>query len=294
MRRTLIVAAITAGIAVASSPRPALASDAAERPPPAPLPTELVNRPLTLPRGTLEVTLPLDFNLSSDRVGEPVTVAPTAHYGLTDAITVDVHHFRGLCLTGSRHGCPNVYEDLGIGALVRVLRGSGFEVAAGVALNAAPIDPFTSALELRTVARWTGGPFAFSLAPALSIGLDDRDSTALRTIAISFPLASYSFGWVQDVTGNREILTVPATVQVQVIPPLAVVAGGALIAPIDPRDGALTDYATFPVGFAVMVTPGGFDVGASVTFANTLGRERWPGSRPGEGRSARLWIAIRE
>ncbi len=294
MRHPRITLLLAAALAVTTSPGPGRA--AADEPAiaaPAPLATELVNRPLTLPRGMLEIMIPVDYSISSGRVGEPVGLAPGVHYGVTDAVTVGVHHLRGLCLTGQSHGCRDVYEDLGISALARLWRGAGVEIAAGGALNAAPIDPFTLALEARVVARWTGGPVAFSLAPALSIGLDDRDTPAGKTVAMTFPLATYSFGWAQVVTGNREILTVPASIQLQVFPPMAVVVGGALIAPIDPRDGALTDYITVPLGFAVIVTPGTFDIGASVTFANTVGRERWPGTSAGEGRTARLWVAVR-
>ncbi len=291
MTSLLRAAGVAASIALAASA--GTARGAPPPPAPAPFPVELVNRPVTLPRGAVEITVPLDISLSSDRVGEPIALAPSAYYGVTDAFMVGVRHARGLCLTGAAHGCPDVYGDVTVDALLRVWRGAGAEIALGSGLAVAPIDPFTIALQVRGVARWAGGPFAFALAPALDFGLDDRDAATLRTVPIAFPLATYAFGWAQEVTGNRELLSVPATVQVQVIPPLAVAAGAALLAPLDPRDGSVADYATFPAGFAVLVTPGSFDVGASLTFANTLGREKWPGTRPGEGRSLRIWAALR-
>lgn len=294
MRSTFVAAALSASLALAPPGAAALeAAGGGEAPFRLPFPTELVERPLTLPRGTAEIVLPIDLSLSSDRVASPITFAPSAHYGLTDGLTAGVRHFRGLCVTGTANGCPHVYEDVGVDVLGRLWRGGGVEVAAGASLDAAPIDPFTLSLGLRVVARWTGGPFAFALAPSLSVGLDDRDGAQVKALPIELPLATYAFGWVQEVTGNREFLTVPATIQVQVFPPLALAAGGALVAPIDPREGTLADYATFPVGAAVIVTPSTFDVGAAFTFGNLLGRERWPQSQVGAERSARIFLALR-
>ena len=263
-------------------------------PAPNPWPSELVGRSATLPRGMLEIFAPLGLNLTNDRVANPVFLAPSVSYGVTDDFMVGLRHFLGLCLSGTTGGCPDVYNDVSVEATWRAWRGHGAELAVGAAVDFSPLDPFLVSFEVRTLARWTGGPFAFVLAPSLDIGITDRDTTAEKRLPIPFSLATYSFGWFQQMPGNREILTVPATIQIQIFPPLAAAAGAAILVPLDPPGGNPGDFYTFPVGFALLVTPDRpFDVGASVTFANLLGAEGWPGTQRGESRVAQLFGAFR-
>src|SRR5512141_1079417 len=76
-------------------------------------PTEVTRRPLTLARNMLEVMVPLDVTLSARRAGEPVFLAPSLYYGVTDAFTLGLRQFVGFCLSGSAHGCRKAYQDLG-------------------------------------------------------------------------------------------------------------------------------------------------------------------------------------
>jgi hypothetical protein len=263
--------------------------------PPASSPKELASRGAVLPRGMLEVTVPLGISFSSDHIGQPIFLNPGLSYGVTDDLTIGLRHFLGVCFNVAAEGCPQPYNDFSVEAAWQLWRWRGAEIALGAAVDVAPIDPFTLSAEARLRARWAGGPFAFGLAPSISFGLTNRDGTGPgKRVPIAFPLGSYSFGWFQDVTGNREILTVPAVVQVQVIPSFAAAVGAALMAPLDPAVGDASDYVTFPFGAALVVTPSGsVDVGVSLTFRSLFGREKWPGSRPGEARLAQLFVAIR-
>jgi hypothetical protein len=271
------------------------ATDAAPDAPRAAWPQELANRGAVLPRGMIEVVLPLGINLTSDRFGDPIFLSPGVTIGVTDDLSLGVRHFLGICFKAVSNGCPQPYNDVGFETTWRAWRGGRAEVAVGLAVDVAPIEPFTLSADARVQVRWAGGPFAFALAPALSFGLNQRDvTTSGKRVPISFPLGTYSFGWYQDVTGNREILSVPAVVQVQVIPALAAAAGLAMIVPLDPMEGGPGDYVTFPFGAAVIVTPtGALDVGVSFTFRSLFGREKWPESRPGESRLAQFFVAAR-
>lgn len=258
-------------------------------------PVEVVKRPLTLARGMVEIVAPVGINLSSDRVGRPVFVAPSAYYGVTDALTVGVRHFLGACFGGGPNGCPNAYNDLGVDSVWRLWRFHGADLALGAGFDAAPIaDPFTLSGEVRIIARWSGGPFALAIAPMLNVGLTDRsDPRALKRVSVGFPLATYSFGWVQDVPGNKEYLSLPATIQVQVIPQLALAVAGALNGPLDPPSGGFNDAYTVPFAVAAIVSPTStVDVGASFTFVNLLGRDS-PGAGRGEVRGLQLFAALR-
>ena len=258
-------------------------------------PQELATRGAVLPRGMVEIVTPLGVTLTSDHVGQPVFLSPSITVGVTDDLSLGIRHILGICFAGVTGGCPQPYNDVGMEATWRAWRGGGAEIALGFAMNVAPIEPFTLSADLRVQARWAGGPFAFTLAPSLSIGLNERDVTTIaKRVPISFPLGTYSFGYYQDVTGNREILTAPAVVQVQVIPSLAAAVGLAMIAPLDPVDGGPGDYLTFPFGASIIVTPtGSIDVGVSYTFRSLFGVEKWPGSRPGESRLGQLFVAAR-
>lgn len=290
-----MTAAVLSVLLGAAGGVPAPAQEAAAGPPRGVWPQELSARGTVLPRGMIEVVAPLGINLTSDRGGKPVFLSPAVTIGVTDDLSIGVRTILGICFNAAADGCPQPYNDLAFEATWRAWRRWGAEIAAGLGLTTGPFDPFTMSADVRVHARWAGGPFAFALAPSLSFGLTERDTvTTGKRVPISFPLASYSFGWYQDVTGNREILTVPAVVQVQVIPALSAAVGLAMIAPLDPVDGGPSDYVTFPFGAAVIVTPtGALDVGVSFTFRSLFGREKWPQSRPGESRLGQIFVAVR-
>jgi hypothetical protein len=263
-------------------------------------PSEIVRRPLTLARGMLEVSAPLGINLSSDRVGSPVFLSPSLRYGLTDRLMLGVRHVLGLCLNGESNGCPDVYNDLGVQAVWQLLRFRGADVALAVALDAAPIDPFLLSAEGRILARWSAGPFALFLAPALNVGLTHRGGPAAKRVAVSLPLTTYAFGWLEQLPGNTEYVTLPATVQVQVIPSMVVAGGAAVNGALSAPGGDFSDHYTIPLGMAVVVTPSAaLDVGASLTFTNVFGRTQPtpfrtpPSERRGEVRGLYVFAVFR-
>jgi hypothetical protein len=257
-------------------------------------PTEIARRPLTLARDMLEVVVPLDVTLTARRAGEPVFLAPSLYYGVTDALTLGLRHFDGLCLSGSAHGCRKTYQDLGIDALWRLRHESGSDLAVAASLDASPIsDPFTLSGEVRLIGR-IGGPIALALAPTLNFGLNERNNSALvKATALAFPLSTYPFGWVELSSGNREFLSIPVSIILQLTPRIAVSVAGALDGPLDPPVGDFGDFYRVPVGVAVIASPSNrFDAGASFTLLNLLGKQL-PGGEPADQRGLQIFAALR-
>jgi hypothetical protein len=85
------------------------------------------------PAGMLSARVLLDVNLSADRAGEPISLAPDLYYSVTDKLQLGLLHQGplgwqarpglGLCLTGEQHGCPHVYDNLGFDAMYGVAFG---------------------------------------------------------------------------------------------------------------------------------------------------------------------------
>lgn len=236
-------------------------------------PTEISKRPLTLGTGMAEVSLPVNVDLSDGADAQPVFLNPSIAFGVTDRLTVAVRHFLGVCLSGENHGCPDVYNDLSLGALLSIGRTSGIDAAVGVALNLAPITDNTAlAGEGRLVLRGGTDAFALTIAPTLNVGVNDRDVRRKR-YGVPMNFGTYDVLLPEEQPENREVLLIPGTLQFQVAPNLAVAASASLNGPISPRNGGYGDYYTVPVGFAAVLTPLRYvDVGAALTFPNLLGK----------------------
>jgi hypothetical protein len=288
-------AAIAAGLLAGSLAAPASAQESVlDRPiDKEGWPTEITRRPLTLARDMLEVMVPLDVTLSLRRAGEPVFLAPSVYYGVTDALTLGIRHFLGLCLSGSDHGCPKTYNDVSLDAIWRVRHESGSDLAMAASLNASPIsDPFTLSGEVRLIGRF-GGPIALALAPAINFGLNERDTPLVKATAMAFPLATFPFGWVEFSAGNREFLSVPAVITFQLTPALAVSVAGALDGPLNPPAGDFGDFYRIPIGLAVIASPTNMiDAGASFTFLNLFGKQPL-GAEAVDQRGLQVFAALR-
>jgi hypothetical protein len=237
-------------------------------------PVEVTRRPLTLAESMIEVTVPLGIGLSRDRSGRPITLSPSLYYGVSDGLTVGIRHFAGLCFSGTPD-CPRVYEDVSVDSLWRLWRGVSTDLALGVAVNASPVtDPLALSAEARLVGRLRAGPAALMVAPTFAVGLTNRDTAAVRTAPLAFPLATAPFGYFQGELGNHEFLRVPVSLAVQATPALALALGASLDGPLSPPAGSFSDRYTIPVGAALVFSPSSLlDVGASLTFLNLLGKE---------------------
>jgi hypothetical protein len=236
-------------------------------------PTELTQRPLTLRQDMVEIWAPLQSNLSSDRVGEPVFLNPSIYYGLTDQWSVGLRHFLGVCLGDEEAGCAQTYNDVSVETVYGLGTQGPVNLAARLAVNWAPIDPSAWSGEIGALARGNLGPVTVLVAPALNFGLSDRDE-AVKVTGSPISLGSYSVLVPTGSVDNREYLLLPATVQVQVTPAIAAVGAIAANGPLNPEIGGYGDYYTVPVSLGAVWTPmRTLDVGAHFTWTNLAGKE---------------------
>ena len=256
-------------------------------------PIEVTRRPLTLAETMIEVTVPVGIGLSKDRSGKPVTLSPSIYYGVSDGLTVGIRHFAGLCFSGTPD-CRHAYEDVSVDTLWRLWRGVSTDLALGVALNASPItDPLALSAEARLLGRFRAGPAALMVAPTFEVGITNRDTAAVRTAPLAFPLATVPFGYFQEEIGNREQLRVPVSLTVQATPALALALGASLDGPLSPPVGSFSDLYTIPVGAALVFSPSNMlDVGASFTFLNLLGKQPAIGDRT-DPRAMQAFVSYR-
>lgn len=244
--------------------------------------SRLAHRPLALPAGTVEVVAPLNVGASDGAGGEPVSLNPSVYYGVTDALTVGLRHFVGVCLTGEDAGCREVYDDASIDAVYAlggVETGAGrMDLATGAALNAGSLDPLALGGEVRLHARWASGPFAAYLTPTFGFGVTERDTVLgpqdANRLPIAFPLyTTGGFGWYWEQAGrNREWLAVPLTLVLGVTERLSVAGGIAVAGGLDGDVAPFEDGYVVPASVAASyaLRPG-IDLGASFTMPSVAG-----------------------
>jgi hypothetical protein len=255
-------------------------------------PAEITRRPLTLAPGMVELNVPVHVNASTHSFGQPVSIAPSVYYGAAQRVTVGLRHFRGLCVTGTSNGCPEVYDDVSIDSIWGLTR----DLALGLALDAGPFDPFALAVEGRIVARLASGPVALTIAPSLNVGVTERDTllsaARQKPLPLAFPLATTTWGFFQQERGNKEFLAVPVSLTVEAVPKVAVSIASALDGPLESSAAGVGfgDVYTVPLGAAVIATPNrGFDLGASFTLLNLFGK-----NGGGDARALQLFAAYRD
>jgi hypothetical protein len=237
-------------------------------------PILLVDRPLTLPHGVLEISAPLGVSLSSGAGGEPTFLNPSISYGVSDQLTVGIRHFLGLCFSGADGNCPDFYNDLGLTALYSLIRAERLHVAAGAALNFAPIvDPTAVSGEIRLPIKYGGGLLALVLSPTLNFGLNERDDGRKR-YGVAFNAGTYDVIIPAEVVPNREVLRIPLTFQMQLERGPAFLAGASVDGELDPLVGSFSDVYRIPVMFGLVFSPMRFlDLGAALTFPDLLGQD---------------------
>jgi hypothetical protein len=270
MRSILVRAAVASALLVGIAPARAQSSAESKRE----WPTEITKRPLTLATGMLEAWVPLQLNASTGADWRPVSVNPSLAFGLTDQWTIGLRSIFGLCLGGAANGCPQVYNDVGAYSRISLGRGGGIEIAVQGGVDWVHLtDPKNWAAWAGAVLRGGRGVVAVALAPSVSFGLSDRNGIQSRYQPIAWNMGSYDVVTSEQTFDNREHLSVPLTVQVQLAPTIAVAAGASLEGPIDPKNGSFSDLYRIPLGLAAVVTPAWYlDVGASFTWPQFGGK----------------------
>lgn len=237
-------------------------------------PIHLAERPLTLPRGVLELTAPLGVSLSTGEGGEPTFLNPSISYGLSDRLTVGIRHALGLCFSGEDGNCPEFYNDLGLTALYSLLEAGRLHVAAGATLALAPIvDPTAVSGELRVPIKVGGGRIALVLSPSLSFGVNERDG-GRKLYGVGFNAGTYDVTIPAVAVPNREVLRLPLTFQMQLERGPALLVGASVDGELDPLVGSFSDVYRVPVLVGLLFSPARFlDLGAALTFPDLLGQD---------------------
>jgi hypothetical protein len=247
-------------------------------------PTEITRRPLTLGAGMVEVWAPLQLNASEDADWEPISSNPSIMFGITDQWMIGVRHVVGLCFSDEDAGCPEFYDDVGAMTRLSLGRGGGLDVALQGAVHAFRIasgDPHLWTADASVLLRAGGGAVAVTLQPTVTFGLNERDTLASRFTPIAWNFGTYdviSSSATEEVTpgvlasGNKETVSLPVTLQLQLGSALALAVGASLEGPLDPEVGSFEDYYKIPAGVAAVFTPvPNLDLGASLTFPSFAG-----------------------
>jgi hypothetical protein len=180
MRSSLLALLATTTVALAQDPPPPPEPEAAGA---------AAATGLTLDAGTLLIAgQTVNINLSKDRAGEPISVAPALWYGVDAKLTIGVTHDggatwlsprpvpgAGICLTGEDGGCGEVYDNVGADVLYGVLDGE-LALAIHGGLYVDGFDPFTLRLRAGALGRFgITGEVSLVFDPALFIGLTERE-----------------------------------------------------------------------------------------------------------------------
>jgi hypothetical protein len=168
------------------------------------------------PAGMLSARILLDINLSADKVGKPISLAPDLYYGVTDTLQLGLLHDGpmgwqtrpgpGLCLTGKDNGCPRVYDNVGFD----LMYGLAFEqtnLSAHGSLFVSSFDPTTTSLALGVAGKLHFSEHgAVFFDPKIAIALSDRkvnDDVLYVPLELEYQLgAPTTFKVLSGISGN--------------------------------------------------------------------------------------------
>lgn len=226
------------------------------------------------PAGMVSARILLDINLSSDRVGKPISLAPDLYYSATDQLQFGLLHEGpmgwqarpgvGLCLTGESNGCPEVYDNIGFDVMYLVSVGR-VHLSTHTSLFISHFDPLTMSVALGAAGKVRlGSKFALLFDPKLAVALTERET--------------------QD-----DFVYIPLELQYQagVATTLKLLTG---------LSGGLTtfdDTYEVPLGIGVLQNlTTHVDLGARLSFDNLLGHEA-PGIGRADTRSLAILVNVR-
>lgn len=230
--------------------------------------TKIVDRPLGVSAGMLELVAPVVTNLSKSSAAEPISVPLVINYGLTDDVQLSLVHGTGLCVTGKSSGCAKAYNDLGFRGHYTLLgRGSNLELAAVGRLDFVSLDPNLMRAFIGPHINWVlGGGKALILSnPGVYIGLNKRDS------------------------GNKEALTVPVYAYLQATDNIAPYLFTGIAGPFD----GFGDGYQVPLGVGLFYgVSNKLDVVAEFDFLN-LGGKQLGGAGRADARQLIVGVNVR-
>lgn len=275
--KVLFIAATTIaipGVALAQDPEPAADPSATPADPssdpasgePAPAADAAGGVSLTLGKGKVLIAgSTASFNLSDGAEGEPITIAPSIWYGVSDKITIGLTHdlgsttwsprplaAPGICVTGTDGGCVEVYENLGLSGLVSLAQGK-FSAAAHIGADVGKFDPFILSARVGLLGHYAAHEkFSIVFDPRVTFGITERDAPSTAGL------------------NNKERFDVPVYGWINVAPQFGAYVHIGFNAPFDGLDEAYR----IPVGagFTYKVNQQ-FSAGADFHFLNLIGKD---------------------
>lgn len=216
-----------------------------------------VSRGVQAPGGMLALRAFLHVNASKDAFGEPVSLAPDIFYAVTDNLQLGILHNGpmgwqtrpgfGLCLTGQDHGCPRVYDNVGL------------DLMYGLAFGEVRFSVHSSLYVFRfsdpSAVMWTfgfvgkvhlGDVVALFFDPQVGVALNDRDGL------------------------NKDRLFLPVELQFQAGARVSL----KLLSGVTGQLSNLGDTYEVPVGVGIVANlTTAFDLGLRFSFDNLLGQQ---------------------
>ncbi|HEY0710022.1 MAG TPA: hypothetical protein VGG33_24640 [Polyangia bacterium] len=257
----LSVAGLLVGLVALSSPpaRADVVPGGGDVPPvtTAPPGQRSVMRGVQGPQGLLHARVLLHLNMSKGAVGDPISLAPDLHYGVTDSLQLGILHNlpmgwltrpgAGFCLSGEDGGCPRVYNNVGFDLMYGLAFGDvHFSLHSTLyVLSLADPTPFLFTLGL-TGKLHLSDAVALFLDPQIGIAVSDRDGGV-----------------------NPDMLFLPAELQFQLSPPVAL----KILSGVNGQLDALGDTYRIPLGLGLVGNVSeSFDIGLRFAFDNLLGQ----------------------
>jgi hypothetical protein len=218
--------------------------------PPLGYPDAYVLRPLTVPPGMFQGTLPVVLNFSTNKIFKPVWIPLDMRFGMTDQLEFFVSHNAlgaplavgegGLCLGKSQY-CPHTYNNLNVGGQFSFAKSKSFEVSGLLAAEFKQFSPdLLFAVDVGVGVKYVSAIFSAKATPRLGVGVNRRNS------------------------GNeQEAIGVPVQLALQAAPRIAAFVDMGLFGPTN----QFSSQFTIPVGLGADFLPRhGFDVGAEFMF----------------------------
>lgn len=234
-------------------------------------PIEELKRPLTLPAGMIEVSVPLTIELSKDVAFKAYQLGVGAMYGVDDKLSVGFSTGGLTLCTESPNNCKAL-NDFSLEGRYSLLSQKGLDAALQASLGFGSFDPSVMGLAVGVDLRAVQGQFALRAGPKLGFTFVGRDKTLYRETLV-IPLEG-DF----EVSHNL-LLGLYVDIRFTFDPPDPYGIGDTLMVPIG-------------VG-AVYAVSNKLDIFGSFFFSNLRGKDAFGDAAPLDGRTLTIGARFR-
>lgn len=239
-------------------------------------PDAYVLRPLTVPPGMFQGTLPVVFSFSQNAVFKPVWIPLDMRFGMTDQLEFFLTHNAlgaplaagngGLCL-GTKQYCQKTYNNLNVGGQFSFAKGKGLELSGLLAAEFKEFSPhLLFAVDVGVGVKYVNAIFSAKATPRLGIEVNRRSTE-----------------------NGQETIGMPVQFALQAAPRIAAFVDMGLFGPTN----QFGSRYTIPVGVGGdFLLRHGFDVGAEFMFP-ALGRGSAVAGKATDSRTLMLYAVWR-